>query len=68
MVVPGRGEIDFPAFVRTLRTAGYTRPMMIELCQAEPGAESEARFLADTRVSHEFMQRVLARVADAEGP
>ena len=64
VVVPGRGEIDFPGFVRVLREHGYEGPMMIELCQdtAEDYETSNARYLADTRFSLEFMRTVLARV------
>jgi len=64
VVVPGLGEIDFPGFVRVLREHGYAGPMMIELCQdtSEDYETSNARYLADTRFSLEFMQKVLARV------
>ncbi|HEY9263485.1 MAG TPA: sugar phosphate isomerase/epimerase [Mycobacterium sp.] len=64
VVVPGLGEIDFPAFVRVLREHDYTGPMMIELCQdeAEDYETSNARYLADTRFALEFMRKVLARV------
>lgn len=64
VIVPGLGEIDFPGFVRVLREHGYERPMMIELCQdeSEDYDTSNARFLADTRFSRDFMQRVFDRV------
>jgi sugar phosphate isomerase/epimerase len=64
VIVPGLGEIDFPGFVRVLRESGYTGPMMIELCQdeSEDYEASNARFLADTRFSRDFMRRVFDRV------
>jgi sugar phosphate isomerase/epimerase len=66
VVVPGLGEIDWPGFVRVLRENGYGGPMMIELCQdeSEDYDTSNARFLADTRFSLEFMRKVFDR-ADA---
>ena len=64
VIVPGLGEIDFPGFVRVLQENGYTRPMMIELCQdeSEDYETSNARFLADTRFSRDFMRKVFERV------
>jgi sugar phosphate isomerase/epimerase len=66
VVVPGRGEIDFPGFVRVLRENGYDGPMMIELCQdeSEDYETSNARYLADTAFAQAFMRTVLDR-ADA---
>jgi sugar phosphate isomerase/epimerase len=67
VVVPGRGEIDFPGFVRVLREHGYAGPMMIELCQDEAldYAVSNAQYIEDTRFSRDFMRTVLDR-ADAD--
>jgi sugar phosphate isomerase/epimerase len=67
VVVPGRGEIDFPAFVRVLAEFGYQRPLMIELCQdeSEEYEASNARFLADTKFSQRFMRGVLDVVASS---
>jgi sugar phosphate isomerase/epimerase len=67
VIVPGRGEIDFPGFVRVLREHGYDGPMMVELCQdeSEDYETSNARFLADTRFARDFMRTVLDR-ADAD--
>jgi len=64
VIVPGLGEINFPAFVRVLREHGYAGPMMVELCQdeSEDYDTSNARFLADTRFSRDFMRDVLDRV------
>jgi sugar phosphate isomerase/epimerase len=64
VVVPGLGEIDWPGFVRVLREHDYAGPMMIELCQdeSEDYDTSNARFLADTRFSLEFMRKVFHRV------
>jgi sugar phosphate isomerase/epimerase len=64
VVVPGRGEIDWPGFVRVLREHDYAGPMMIELCQdeSEDYDTSNARFLADTRFSLAFMRKVFDRV------
>jgi sugar phosphate isomerase/epimerase len=67
VIVPGRGEIDFPGFVRVLREHGYAGPMMIELCQDEAldYAVSNAQYIEDTRFSRDFMRTVLDR-ADAD--
>ena len=67
VVVPGLGEIDFPGFVRVLREHDYAGPMMIELCQdeSEDYDTSNARFVADTTFSLEFMRNVFDRVDDA---
>jgi hydroxypyruvate isomerase len=67
VVVPGLGEIDWPAFVRVLREIGYERPLMIELCQdeSEEYAASNARFLADTKFAQRFMSNVLDLVASS---
>jgi sugar phosphate isomerase/epimerase len=67
VIVPGRGEIDFPGFVRVLRENGYAGPMMIELCQdeSEDYEASNARYLADTRFARDFMRQILDR-ADAD--
>jgi sugar phosphate isomerase/epimerase len=64
VVVPGLGEIDWPGFVRVLRENGYGGPMMVELCQdeSEDYDASNARFLADTRFSRDFMRKVFDRV------
>jgi sugar phosphate isomerase/epimerase len=64
VVVPGLGEIDFPGFVRVLRENDYAGPMMVELCQdeSEDYDTSNARFLADTRFSRDFMRKVFERV------
>ncbi len=64
VIVPGLGEINFPAFVRVLREHGYAGPMMVELCQdeSEHYDTSNARFLADTRFSRDFMRHVFDRV------
>jgi sugar phosphate isomerase/epimerase len=67
VVVPGRGEIDFPGFVRVLRGHAYSGPMMIELCQdeSEDYEISNARFLADTRFAYDFMRKVFRRVDES---
>jgi sugar phosphate isomerase/epimerase len=67
VIVPGLGEIDFPGFVRVLREHDYAGPMMIELCQdeSEDYDTSNARFVADTKFSLEFMRKVFDRVDDA---
>jgi sugar phosphate isomerase/epimerase len=64
VIVPGLGEIDWPGFVRVLREHDYAGPMMIELCQDESQDydTSNARYLADTKFSLEFMRKVLDRV------
>jgi sugar phosphate isomerase/epimerase len=64
VIVPGLGEINFPAFVRVLREQGYAGPMMVELCQdeSEDYDTSNARFLADTTFSRDFMRQVFDRV------
>jgi len=64
VIVPGRGEIDFPGFVRVLGEVGYDGPMMIELCQdeSEDYESSNARYLADTEFSQAFMRGILDRV------
>ena len=69
VVVPGRGEIDFPGFVRVLREHGYAGPMMIELCQDEAldYEASNALYVDDTRFSLEFMRRVFDRVEETAG-
>ncbi|NMH97396.1 sugar phosphate isomerase/epimerase family protein [Pseudonocardia acidicola] len=61
VVVPGRGEIDFPGFIRALTDIGYARPLMIELCQdeSEDYESSRERFFVDTRFSKKFMLTVL---------
>jgi sugar phosphate isomerase/epimerase len=69
VVVPGRGEIDFPGFVRVLREHDYAGPMMIELCQdqALDYEASNALYFDDTRFSLEFMRRVFDRVDASPG-
>ncbi|NJC69970.1 sugar phosphate isomerase/epimerase [Planosporangium thailandense] len=68
VIVPGRGEIDWPAYVRVLQEIGYQRPVMIELCQdeSEEYEASNARFLADTNFSQRFMRNVLDVVASSD--
>jgi sugar phosphate isomerase/epimerase len=73
VVVPGQGEINFVAFVRALREVGYTRPLMIELCQdeSEPYDVSNTHYIADTESSTVFMRQVLELAAggsSAPGP
>jgi sugar phosphate isomerase/epimerase len=67
VIVPGRGEIDWPAYMRVLQEIGYERPVMIELCQdeSEEYEASNARYLADTKFSQRFMSNVLDVVASS---
>lgn len=64
-IVPGRGEVDFPAFARALIEIGYQRPLIIELCQglSEDYQTSVAQFMGDTRSAKRFMDEVLRVVS-----
>ena len=67
VVVPGQGEINFVAFVRALREVGYTRPLIIELCQdeSEDYEVSNKHYMADTERSTAFMRRILELASDS---
>jgi len=57
--IPGRGEVDWPAFVRTLREVGYDGPVCVEVEDRDFEGSLESRKEA-LRQSAAFLQPLLA--------
>jgi sugar phosphate isomerase/epimerase len=57
MIQFGTGKVDFAAFFKKLKSAGFNGPVMVEGTEVAPTLEQT---IANARANREFLEKVFA--------